>query len=109
MRNCVLYFKMIYGSNWNSSVWKCHVCQSIVFAKYSDREITQRSGFLGLDFKVGDSVMADKGFDIQDLLDDKVVRLNIPPSLGQCDQMTENEVKKTQSIAADRWKEQLIK
>ena len=68
----------------------------------SDREITQRSGFLGLDFKVGDSVMADKGFDIQDLLDDKVVRLNIPPFLGQCDQMTENEVKNTQSIAADR-------
>ena len=68
----------------------------------SDREITQRSGFLGLDFKVGDSVMADKAFDIQDLLDDKVVRLNIPPFLGQCDQMTENEVKNTQSIAADR-------
>ena len=83
-------------------------CGSITFVSQlymgniSDREITRRSGFLGLDFKPGDSVMADKGFDIQDLLDEKLVRLNIPPFLGQYDQMTESEVKKTQSIAAER-------
>ena len=83
-------------------------CGSITFVSQlymgniSDREITRRSGFLGLDFKPGDSVMADKGFDIQDLLDEKLVRLNIQPFLGQYDQMTESEVKKTQSIAAER-------
>ena len=68
----------------------------------SDREITKRSGLLGLDFKEGDNVMADKGFDIQDMLDEKGVRLNIPPFLGQYGQMTESDVQKTQSIAAER-------
>ena len=34
----------------------------------SDREITERSGFLDLPFDANDSVMADIGFTIQDLL-----------------------------------------
>ena len=68
----------------------------------SDREITIRSGFLNLDFEKGDSLMADKGFDIQDLLDKKGVKLNIPPYLGQYGQMTAGDVKLTQSIAAER-------
>ena len=34
----------------------------------SDREILVRSGFLDLPFKDNDSVMADKGFTVQDLL-----------------------------------------
>ena len=34
----------------------------------SDREIVARSGFLDLPFKDNDSVIADKGFTIQDLL-----------------------------------------
>lgn len=46
--------------------------------------------------------MADKGFDIQDLLDEKRVRLNIPPFLGKYGQMTDIEVFQTQSIAAER-------
>ena len=83
-------------------------CGSVTFVSrlyhgnISDREITLRSGLLGQDFKQGDSVMADKGFDIQDLLDRKSVRLNIPPFLGKNDQMTSAEVKLTQSIAAER-------
>ncbi|KAL9978196.1 hypothetical protein ACROYT_G015690 [Oculina patagonica] len=44
----------------------------------SDREITERSGFLDLPFDANDSVMADKGFTIQDLLPIGV-SLNIPP------------------------------
>ena len=35
----------------------------------SDREITERCGILKMPFQSGDSLMADKGFDIQDLLD----------------------------------------
>lgn len=38
-------------------------------------------------FQAGDSLMADKGFDIQDLLDPIGVKLNIPPFLHMQDQM----------------------
>ena len=34
----------------------------------SDREIVERSGILDLPFTEGDSVMADKGFTISDIL-----------------------------------------
>ena len=46
----------------------------------SDGEIVVRSGFLDLPFQENDSVMADKGFTIQDLLP-LGVSLNIPHSL----------------------------
>ncbi len=39
----------------------------------SDRELTERSGFLNLPFDHNDTVMADKGFDIQDILDNSMV------------------------------------
>ena len=68
----------------------------------SDREITERSGLLNLPFDNGDSLMADKGFDIQDLLDPINVKLNIPPFLGLSDQMSGEDVMTTQSIAAER-------
>lgn len=68
----------------------------------SDREITERSGFLQLPFEKGDSIMADKGFNIQDLLDEVHVKLNIPPFLGMYDQMAGGDVLRTQSIAAER-------
>ena len=48
----------------------------------SDREIVTRSGFLNLPFGRGDSVMADKGFTVEDLLP-LGVSLNIPPFLGR--------------------------
>ncbi|CAH3187848.1 unnamed protein product, partial [Porites evermanni] len=47
----------------------------------SNREIVMPSGFLTLPFARGDSVMADKGFTVQDLLPLGVC-LNIPPFLG---------------------------
>ena len=43
-----------------------------------DRYITERSGLLDK-LEEGDSVMADKGFNIRDLLTRKKVALNIPP------------------------------
>lgn len=67
----------------------------------SDREIVTRSGFLNLPFNRGDSVMADKGFTIQDLLP-LGVSLNIPPFLGSKGQMSAAEVVETQSIASVR-------
>ncbi|XP_049524093.1 uncharacterized protein LOC119454626 [Dermacentor silvarum] len=47
----------------------------------SDREAVLKSGFLDLKFDGNDSVMADKGFLIEDLLARKNVKLNIPPFL----------------------------
>lgn len=67
----------------------------------SDREIVERSGFLKLEFDNGDTVMADKGFTIEDLLP-LGVTLNIPPFLGSNSQMTAEDVIKTQEIASIR-------
>lgn len=67
----------------------------------SDREIVIRSGFLDLPFSNGDSVMADKGFTIEDLLP-LGVSLNIPPFLGGSNQMAAKDVVKTQEIASLR-------
>lgn len=67
----------------------------------SDREIVEQSGFLKLEFDNGDTVMADKGFTIEDLLP-LGVTLNIPPFLGSNSQMTAEDVIKTQEIASVR-------
>ena len=51
----------------------------------SDRRITQESGMVGL-LEEGDAVMADRGFNIRDILTKKKVYLNIPPfsKKGKC-------------------------
>ncbi|CAH3117580.1 unnamed protein product, partial [Porites lobata] len=67
----------------------------------SDHEIVERSGFLKLEFDNGDTVMADKGFTIGDLLI-LGVTLNIPPFLGSNSQMTAQDFIKTQEIASVR-------
>ena len=67
----------------------------------SDCEIVEQSGFLKLEFDNGDTVMADKGFTIEDLLS-LGVTLNIPPLLGSNSQMTAEDVIKTQEIASIR-------
>ncbi|XP_078377811.1 uncharacterized protein LOC144660965 [Oculina patagonica] len=67
----------------------------------SDREIVRRSGFLELPFDDKDSIMADKGFTIQDLLP-LGVTLNLPPFLGASSQMAAEDVVKTQEIASLR-------
>jgi len=67
----------------------------------SDKEIVERSGILDLPFNVGDNVVADKGFTIEDLLPLGVV-LNIPPFLGQAQQMPREDEVRTQVIAALR-------
>ncbi|CAN7949879.1 unnamed protein product [Ixodes hexagonus] len=67
----------------------------------SDRECVIRSGFLELEFDHGDSIMADKGFRIEDLIKEKGVTLNIPPFLKN-GQLTAKEAQKTQEIAALR-------
>ncbi|CAH3170887.1 unnamed protein product [Porites lobata] len=72
-----------------------------LYGSISDREIVVRSGLLSQAFDDGDSVMADKGFQIQDILP-LGVTLNIPPFLGGDSQMSAEDVVRTQQIASLR-------
>ena len=67
----------------------------------SDRGITRRSGFSDLPFDDKDSVMADKGFTIEDLLP-LGISLNLPAFLGGSSQMPAEDVVKTQEIVSLR-------
>ena len=76
----------------------------------SDKQIVQRSGFLEIlrkkviigEILKGDSVMADKGFDIHEDLNVLGLKLNIPPFLKDKVGFTEDDVIKTQTIARHR-------
>ena len=65
----------------------------------SDREIVTRSGFLNLPFDRGDTVVADNGFTVEDLLP-LGVSLNILPVLENKGQMSPEEVVETHSITS---------
>ena len=68
----------------------------------SDRYITERSGLLDK-LEERNSVMADKGFNIRDLITRKKVALNIPPPfLGASAQMAAEDVVATKEIASLR-------
>lgn len=67
----------------------------------SDKEITRCSGILDL-LEAGDSVMADKGFDIGNMLQEYNVELNIPPFLENQGQFSTQDVQKTKTIASLR-------
>ena len=59
----------------------------------SDVELTRVSGFLDtLDGKQGISIMADRGFTIQDLLDTRGVKLNMPPFMEGRKQLPSEEI-----------------
>ena len=67
----------------------------------SDPHITRHSGFLDI-VEIHDAVMADRGFQIQEDLMLKLAYLHIPPGRRGTEQMTPNEVRKTQIIANRR-------
>ena len=67
----------------------------------SDQELTRKSGLLDL-LERGDSVMADRGFDIKVDLIVQGVRLNIPPFLRGKQQLDEDERVVTRQIASLR-------
>ena len=67
----------------------------------SDQEIVIRSGFLSQKFENGYTVMADKGFQIADILP-LGVKLNIPPFLGANTQMSAEDVVRIQQTAGLR-------
>ena len=71
--------------------------------RLSDREIVECSGFLNPPppFSKGNSIMADKGFTIEDIFP-LGISLNTPLFLGMSDQMSAEDVVKTQDIASLR-------
>lgn len=68
--------------------------------RLSDKELVVRSKLINL-LEAGDLVMADRGFTINDLLNNDIA-LNIPPFLGGRDQFDESEVNVTRRIASVR-------
>lgn len=71
---------------------------SLYTGAISDKEITRCSGILDL-LENGDSVMADKGFDIEDLLRGRGASLNLPPFLEDRRQFSQTEFLNTKTIA----------
>ena len=63
----------------------------------TDKAIVEDCGILQL-LSEGDSVMADRGFEIQDLLARKKVYLNIPPFMRCKDQLSPEEEDETREI-----------
>ncbi|XP_066285064.1 uncharacterized protein [Branchiostoma lanceolatum] len=68
--------------------------------RVSDKAITRDSGVLDL-LEPGDNVMADRGFDITDILPPGVT-LNIPPFKGDRAALSPSEVQETMDIACVR-------
>ena len=67
----------------------------------SDRELTKRNGLLEL-LESGDTVMADRRFNIQDDLTPLGVRVNIPPFLRGKEQLEPDKLVETRRIASLR-------
>ena len=67
----------------------------------SDPEITRLSGLLDL-LEPGDSVMADKGFLVEKMLNEKDISLNIPAFLSNKGQFSPQEINKNEEIASLR-------
>ena len=68
----------------------------------SDKELTAQSGLLD-HLEEGDAIMADRGFNIGDLLEGKGITLNIPPRLSDSSgQLSESDRVKTRWIASVR-------
>ena len=68
--------------------------------RVTDKKITVECGILKL-LEKGDNIMADRGFDIADILPPGVT-LNIPPFKGERDQLTAEESEETARIASVR-------
>ena len=57
----------------------------------SDKELTQRSGLMEK-LQYGDVIMADRGFNIQEMLAIKGVKVNLPPFMNESGQFSESEL-----------------
>ena len=76
----------------------------------SDKQLIRRSGFLEVlkykieisEIRYGDAIMADKGFNIDDELDELGIKLNQPPYRERQVQFSAEDVMRTRDIAVHR-------
>lgn len=84
-----------------------HVCGGVCFlsdsfeGSVSDREIFRKCGIFS-HLKKDDLIMADRGFNIADICNEKGCKIVIPPFLNGRDKLTTDEVNMTRSIASAR-------
>ena len=100
-----------YSAYKSRNTWKKLLCVTppgtISFTSKSygeaapDRFITETCGIVEK-LKFGDNLMADKGFNISDLLVSKGSRLIIPPFLRDKNRFSKKNCKKTSSVAKAR-------
>ena len=103
--------QMTYSTYKNHNTYKCLVGTSpggaaTFISKFfpvsiTDRQLTEKSGLLQL-MERRDSVMADKGFDIQDDLTPIGVKVNIPSFLKSKQQLDAGEMVEKRRIASLR-------
>ena len=67
----------------------------------SDKQLAQKSGLIEK-LEYGDAIMADRGFNIQEMLAYKGVKVNIPPFMNESGQFDESELLETRRIASLR-------
>lgn len=67
----------------------------------SDKELTAKSGLMDK-VQRGDVLMADRGFNIQDMLASKGVKVNVPPFMNPSGQFDEGQLLETRRIATLR-------
>ena len=91
-------FKVLVGISPDGAIT---FVSSLFPGSISDKALTRESGVLDL-LDSGDSVMADRGFDIEEDLLLRGVRLNIPPFLRGKKQLSEKELVVTRCIASLR-------
>ena len=97
-----------YSSYKGTTTFKCllgiapHGAVTFISSLYtgsmSDIEITKQSGLLDL-LETGDDVMADKGFTLKKLLDERGATLNIPDFLRKKKQFSVGEIENIEKIA----------
>ena len=71
---------------------------SLYTGSISDKEITRVSGVLDL-LEPGDTLMAEKGFEIGDMVREKGIGLNLPPFLHCSSQFSAQQIQETKQIA----------
>ena len=67
----------------------------------SYKELTQKSGLIEK-LQYDDVIMADRGFNIQEMLACKGLKVNVPPFINECGQLNESELLETRMIASLR-------